>query len=95
MSLAEFTIDGHGKQHTDEFNHFAIQTIRIPRTEVPNIRKVIQVGLNIGQYIGEGGTKKKWMNINNYMSKKEIKRINTQHGDVIASLIKTLVTKLY
>ena len=95
MSLAEFTIDGHGKQHTDEFNHFAIQTIRIPRTEVPNIRKVIQVGLNIGQYIGEGGTKKKWMNINNYMSKKEIKRINTQHGDVIASLIKTLFPKLY
>jgi hypothetical protein len=94
MSLAEYEIDGHGKQHTNEFNHFYIQTVRLPRSEAPNIRKVIQVGLNIGQYLGCGGTKKKWMTINNYLSKKEIKRINSEHGEMLIALTKTLFPKL-
>ena len=94
MALAEYEIDGHGKQHTNEFNHFFIQTVRLPRTEASNIRKVIQVGLNIGQYIGSGGAKKKWMTITNYLSKKEIKRINTEHGDMLRGLTKTLFPKL-
>ena len=94
MLLPEHVIDGYGKQHTNEFNHFIIQAVRLPRTEAANIRKIIQVGLNIGQYIGSGGTKKKWMTINNYLSKTEIKRINTQHKDILDSLIKTLFPKL-
>ena len=94
MSLAEYEIDGHGKQHTNEFNHFFIQTVRLPRSESPNIRKVIQVGLNIGQYLGSGGAKKKWMTITNYVSKKELKRINTEHGDMLRELTKTLFPKL-
>jgi hypothetical protein len=85
-------IDGYGKQHTNEFNHFIIQAVRLPRTEGANIRKIIQVGLNIGQYIGSGGTKKKWMTINTAARGPICS--NTQHKDILDSLIKTLFPKL-
>ena len=35
-----------------EINHFQIQTVRIPRTESPSLRKIIQVALNLGQSYG-------------------------------------------
>lgn len=38
-----------------ENNHFIIQQVRIPLTEKPTIRKIIQIALNIGQYRGSGG----------------------------------------
>lgn len=38
-----------------ENNHFIIQQVRIPLTEKPTIRKIIQIALNIGQYKGSGG----------------------------------------
>lgn len=36
----------------NENNHFLIQQVRIPRTEDPTIKKIIQIALNIGQYRG-------------------------------------------
>lgn len=41
--------DGNGKMI--EPHHFIIQCVRIPRTEVLTLRKLIQVALNIGQLI--------------------------------------------
>lgn len=35
-----------------EENHFIIQQVRIPNQEKANIRKIIQIGLNIGQWLG-------------------------------------------
>ena len=78
MLLPEYVINGYGNQEIIEINHFLIQTVRIPLTEKPTIRKIIQIALNIGQYTGSGGKKKKWMNIDNYLSKENIKKIDSK-----------------
>ncbi len=52
MLLPEFYIDGYGEKKIDENNHFIIQQVRIPLTEKPTIKKIIQIALNIGQYKG-------------------------------------------
>lgn len=51
MKLPEYYIDGHGKQIINESNHFIIQQVRIPMEEA-NLRKVLQLALNIGQWQG-------------------------------------------
>jgi hypothetical protein len=55
MALPEFYVDGHGGKRIDEPNHFLIQSVRIPRADPPSLRKIIQVGLNVGQYRGTRG----------------------------------------
>jgi len=52
MLLSEYTIDGYETKTINEQNHFAIQQVRIPLKEKPNIKKIIQIALNIGQYKG-------------------------------------------
>lgn len=52
MGLTEFEVNGHGHRKIDEEGHFAIKTVRIPRTEQPTLRKIMQVALNIGQFEG-------------------------------------------
>lgn len=53
MNLPEFVVNGNGAKQTIEENHFLIQSIRLP-TEGNNIRKLMQIALNIGQYVGMG-----------------------------------------
>ena len=53
MSLPEFTKNGYGKEQIIESNHFLIQQVRIPTTEKLNIKKIIQVALNVGQWKGQ------------------------------------------
>ena len=55
MLLPEYTINGYEEKIIIEKNHFIIQQVRIPLTEKPTIRKIIQIALNIGQYRGSGG----------------------------------------
>lgn len=78
MSEPEFYIDGNGKESIIEFNHFLIQTIRIPLKEEPSIIKIIQIALNICQYTGYGGKKQEWMTLENYLTKEDIIKINSQ-----------------
>ena len=52
MLIPEYYINGHGKEIIIEENHFLIQTVRIPRHDTPNLRKIMQIALNIGQYLG-------------------------------------------
>ena len=77
MYIPEYTIDGFGNQKIIEINHFLIQTVRIPLNEKPNIRKIIQIALNIGQYTGSGGKKEKWMKLENYLTKENIKKLDS------------------
>ena len=58
IKRTEFEIDGEGNRTIDEENHFAIQTVRIPRTKQPSLKKIMQVALNAGQYDGY----QKWIN---------------------------------
>ena len=76
LLLPEYNIDGNGVTSIIEVNHFIIQTIRIPINEEPSLRKIIQVALNIGQYTGLGFTKEPWMNLENYLTQKNIKKID-------------------
>jgi len=80
IKLIEFTIDGTGTKKIIEKNHFAIQTVRIPATEQPTLRKIMQVALNIGQfegydkwdgYVDAGNLSAPNDNFENYISKTE------------------------
>ena len=74
-------------------NHFLItKTIHIPLTKKkPSLRKIIQPALNIGQYTGSGGVKKEWMNLNTYLSKKNILKINNQLSENTIMQLKTIL----
>jgi hypothetical protein len=93
MDLPEFLVNGNGTQQTIEENHFLIQSIRLP-TEGNNIRKLMQIALNIGQYVGMGGTPRPWMRLNNYLSQKEIKRLDKKHKVALTNLFKQIVKAL-
>ena len=70
MNIPEYYINGYGKTIIIEENHFLIQTVRIPETEEPTLKKIGQIALNIGQY--EGYTRKKLENSNiKYFLKKK------------------------
>ena len=52
MKLPEYTIDGYGNKEINEINHFLIQLVRLPMKEKASVRKIIQVALNAGQFLG-------------------------------------------
>ena len=52
MLLHEYTMNVYEEKQINELHHFIIQQVRIPLTEKPTIKKIIQVALNIGQYKG-------------------------------------------
>ena len=66
-----------------ENHHFLIQTVRIPKTESPSLRKIIQIALNIGQYLAfNNKTIIKRVNINDYINKKDS---NTKLSDILST----------
>jgi len=83
MSLPEYYIDGYNNKETLKENHFLIQTVRIPLSkkesnkdeeEPPNLKKIMQVALNIGQYLGVSGkSTMKYNKITDYITEKESK----------------------
>jgi hypothetical protein len=50
LKLIEYTVDGYGKKKIVEVAHFQIQCVRIPHTEAPCLRKLVQIALNLGLY---------------------------------------------
>lgn len=64
LSLPEQIVYGSGKSETIENNHFIIQQVRIPKTDKPNLRKIMQIALNIGQW--EGSPNQDIYNLVNY-----------------------------
>lgn len=71
MLLPEYIINGYEEKIIIENNHFIIQQVRIPLSEKPTIRKIIQIALNIGQYRGSGG-KMIFDNIGQFIYRKDI-----------------------
>jgi len=71
MKCPEYYIDGYGNKNIIEVNHFLIQTVRIPATESPSLKKIIQIGLNIGQYEGMTSEKLKYREIKCYLCKND------------------------
>ena len=86
MLLPEYTINGYEEKIIIENNHFIIQQVRIPLTEKPTIRKIIQIALNIGQYRGSGG-KMIFDNIGQFIYRKDIVELSKH-------IIYNLVTKI-
>jgi Zn-dependent M32 family carboxypeptidase len=88
MKLPEKTIDGYGEETMMEENHFLIQTVRLPiESPKPNLRKIIQVALNIGQYIGISDEFYSWMSIDKYVTKPNIEQLSMH---IPANLIKAI-----
>eukprot|EP01064_Diplonema_japonicum_P008932 TRINITY_DN16404_c0_g1_i1.p1 TRINITY_DN16404_c0_g1~~TRINITY_DN16404_c0_g1_i1.p1 ORF type:complete len:164 (+),score=27.95 TRINITY_DN16404_c0_g1_i1:43-492(+) len=76
MNLTEYSINGLGEKNTHEGNHFLIQTIRLT-TGPASLTKILQVALNIGQYLAEQATKP-WMDLPCYLEETEIENVNKQ-----------------
>lgn len=77
MALPEKSIDGHGNETMNESNHFLIQTVRLPNgAEHITLRKLIQIALNIGQYIGVSDESHPWMFLNKYVKVESIKKMD-------------------
>ena len=53
LDMAEYVTTGRGEKKIVKNNHFLIQAVRIPKTEDPCLRKLIQVALNVGQHSAE------------------------------------------
>jgi len=90
MSVPEYQRNGYGNEQIIEPHHFLIQQVRIPTTEKPSIRKIIQLGLNIGQWYGKPDKslmkelKYETLNLNKlsrYVSKKDIEKISKNIPD--------------
>lgn len=77
MLLPEKTINGYGKETVNEQNHFLIQTVRLP-TESDEITlcKLLQIALNIGQFIGIRDETYSWMYLEKYVKSDTIKNID-------------------
>jgi hypothetical protein len=86
MLLPEYTINGYEKKIIIENNHFIIQQVRIPLTEKPTIRKIIQIALNIGQYRGSGG-KMIFDNIGQFIYQKDIVELSKHIPDELVRKI--------
>lgn len=85
MKLPEYTINGYGKQSLIQLHHFIIQQIRIPLNEKLTIRKVVQIGLNIGQFeaLASASFKRKvdydpskLGHLETYVNKKDIEKLS-------------------
>ena len=102
MSLPEYYIDGYGTQSIVKRNHFLIQQVRIPKHEKPSLRKIIQISLNIGQFLGTSTysyRKRKRIcykmsqlsNLETYLYKKDIEAISKKIPDeLVTSIIQYL-----
>lgn len=97
MNFPEEQTLGNGKKEIIENNHFIIQQVRIPHTEKPSLRKILQVGLNVGQWLGNPNPKiYKQVNYNQtelhllskYLDKKDIRNISEKIDD---ELMKKLI----
>lgn len=86
MLLPEYTINGYEEKIIIENNHFIIQQVRIPLTEKPTIRKIIQIALNIGQYRGSGG-KMIFDNIGQFIYRKDILELSKHIPDDLVGKI--------
>ena len=78
--VPEFLVYPNEEKELIEHNHFIIQTIRIPLNDEPNIRRIIQIALNIGQCKAFGNKHnhllKNRTKITDYISKKDIDKLS-------------------
>lgn len=72
-----------------EKNHFKIQQVRIPTTEVPTLEKIIQVALNIGYSSADGMPI--ITDLNQLISKEDITEISNQITDELFYEIKSKI----
>ena len=99
MSIPEYIIDGYGNKEIIEQNHFLIQQVRIPETEKANIRKIVQLGLNIGQFKGSftpamikkfGYDTTNLDKLSTYISQKDIERLSKHITKELINKVKEL-----
>jgi hypothetical protein len=66
------------ENHEDwERAHYVLQTIRIPRTSCCSIQKILQIGLNIGQYMASNEENKYNDVVNDYVRSNHLNQISS------------------
>ena len=84
-NIAEYHVNAKKEEQLVEHAHFIIQTVRIPLTENPTIRKIIQIALNIGQCQGKGSKYDVYLKnrtrITDYISNEDINQLSSQIPD--------------
>ena len=103
MTLPEYYKNGYGDEHIIETNHFLIQQVRIPTTELPSLKKIVQLALNIGQFYGMNDValmeriNYDSLNLNKlsrYVTKKDIQHISSKISDSLISSIETYLLSM-
>jgi len=96
MLVSEYTKNGYEEEHMIASHHFLIQQVRIPANEKANPKKIIQVGLNIGQWKGRPDValrrqiKYSTLNldkIDRYISKSDINKLSEQIPDSVVDAV--------
>jgi len=79
--LPEYNVYRNKEKEIIPHNHFIIQTYRIPLISPPNIKRILQIALNIGQCLGKGSKYNKYLvdrkHISDYISEKDIETLGS------------------
>lgn len=62
--------DRNSTDEVKELVHFQFQTTNIPTKEDPCLRKIIQIALNVGQYIGTTGAHLRYESLDYFVHKR-------------------------
>lgn len=65
-----FDLDRRATDENKELVHFQFQTVNIPSKEEPSLRKIIQIALNVGQYIGTTGKHLRYESLDYFVHKR-------------------------
>ena len=63
-------MDRRATDENKELVHFQFQTTNIPTNEDPSLRKIIQIALNVGQYIGTTGKHLRYESLDYFVHKR-------------------------
>ena len=93
LDLPEFYIDGFGKKHRVDFNHYLMEQIRLPEREDPTLKEVLKMAFNAGLKKGSmKGSKGSDMDkLKYYVKKKEIDKLSTILDDNVMSQIVSVI----
>jgi hypothetical protein len=98
LDLPEKIINGHEIETMIQVNHFIIQCVRIPIKDQPNLQKILQIALNIGQYLGHVSKSDhgvdpeidryiRSLKLSDYINDEDISKINEKLSEDIISRI--------
>ena len=93
LDLPEYYVDGLGKNHRIDFNHYLMEQIRLPQRQDPTLKEVLEMAFNIGLKRGSmKGSKASDMDKLRYFLKdREIDKLSTVLDNNVMSQILSIL----